>query len=67
MEKRIQARGRVLLGALAMISGNNGGPTTCPRVATGPMIIIPVMLAMLCHWPHAEQIASQIPSINEVN
>ena len=46
------------------MSGCRGGPTTCPTEPTGPATMMPVIVAIDCHWLHAEQIAEQVPSMN---
>jgi len=54
-------------GALERMSGMSGGPATIPPAAVTALIITPERLAAACHWLHAEQIAEQVPSINDVN
>ena len=51
------------LGAEARMSGCSGGPTICPTEATGPETTMPTIVAAVCHWLQAEQIAEQVPSM----
>ena len=53
----------LLLGPPDWIKGIQGGPTTWPPVAVTPLMTTPIKVAELCHVAHAEQIASQIPSM----
>ena len=53
------------LGADARISGVHGGPTIWPPVAVTALITMPTIVAAVCHWLHAEQIAEHVPSMNE--
>ena len=53
------------LGAEARISGVHGGPTIWPPTAVTALITMPTMVAAVCHWLHAEQIAEQVPSMND--
>src|SRR5688572_23834339 len=52
----------VAIGALARMSGPSGGPTTWPPTAVTALITTPTIVAALCHWLQAEQIALQMPS-----
>src|ERR1041384_47220 len=52
------------LGADARISGVHGGPTIWPPIAVTALITTPTIVAAVCHWLHAEQIAEQVPSMN---
>ena len=56
-----------VLGAVAMISGVIGGPTITPPAAVIALTMIPAMLAAVCHWLHAEQIAEHMSSMNLPN
>src|SRR5215813_730294 len=51
------------LGADARMSGVQGGPTICPPVAVTALITTPTMVAAVCHWLQAEQMAEQMPSM----
>ena len=51
------------LGADARISGVHGGPTICPTDAVTALITTPTIVAAVCHWLHAEQIADDTPSM----
>src|SRR5262245_62803084 len=54
----------VAFGAEARISGVHGGPTIWPPIAVTALITTPTIVAAVCHWLHAEQIAEQVPSMN---
>src|SRR3954468_7935732 len=57
----------VPFGAEARLRGVQGGPMICPPTAVTALITTPTMVAAVCHWLQAEQMAEQTPSMYEPN